>query len=197
MNKKNNMIKCLLFNLQYFSFIEILSIKDWTNRKCNIQKNWQKESTFIDLSYAEDLDVHILINKKECYINIQNYLVEQIEKNAIANENIPKAAKEFILSEPVYSLGTTNLFWAFKDKMFFYERTIWQNELNFILTFFNKANHNFAPLLSVNIDDKLSSYITNSVYKGEVKIDILKNIFNVEINDKTIEELSDIGLDII
>jgi hypothetical protein len=174
--------------------MEIISVENWRNRKCNIQNKWIGDKIFIDFSDGDKLDMHILIDNRECYINVQNYLDEQIAKDNIANGDIPKPAKEFILTEPIFSLGTTNIFWISNNKMHLYNRIIQQNELNFISTFFDNHNHSIDSSYSASVDSKLYNYLLKSVSEGEVKIEELKNIFNISIDDEKIKELNEMGL---
>ncbi len=193
MNTSNDIIKPLLVNLQIVAFTEILLVKNWTHRKCIIQKEWQEDKTFIELRFEENLDLYILLDKSECYFNIQNNLEEQITKDSIANKNLPKAVKEFVLTEPVFSLGTTNIYWIIKNRMHFY-KTIAKSEMNFISTFCDENSS--RRVLSDGIDSKFHDFIIYSVEKGEVEIQKLKHISNISIDHEKNQAINEMGLSI-
>jgi hypothetical protein len=117
-NDKSQLANNINLNINMISIIEILLNSKWVDRICNIQANWTGNFKYAEISFDNGMYVYLLMNHARCYVNLQDFKEPQIYKQHLDNYNLPKQLKEFILTEPVFSYGTTNLMWSNGAELF-------------------------------------------------------------------------------
>lgn len=196
----NQLINNINLNVGIINILEILYTPKWVDRKCTIQKDWWFNYKFIEYSSDYNMDVYMLINKVNCFINLQQPNQPQIAKNVIeSDEHIPQQLCEFVLSEPILSLGTTNLMWSNDIELNSLNNYISNEEKRFIMDFFDKTSlEKIINLIDKENINNVSRFhfdiLLNCVEKNEIPLEFFQDNFGLLLNKEQHDELLDSGL---
>jgi hypothetical protein len=96
------------------SVLDAILSQEWVYRYYSYNCKWAENEEFCQIRNGQGDDVSILFNSYGCVINGMAH--EFLPKNKTKLiQGLPKAYEEFILGEPVASLGTTFCIWTNPD----------------------------------------------------------------------------------
>ena len=201
--KNDNLVRNLNFNINILGIIEIMLNPDWLERICNIQINWSSHYTLAEfLNYDNgDLYINLLTDEVNCFINVQHYNEAQLIKEDFKLFNLPEKLLDFVLNEPIVSVGTTNLMWSNGVELNSLNDNLNTYEKNFTRILFNEPslkeiNLLIQPKYGCEITkDQFDNLMTFAKTKVVSKV-FLQSAFNVDISDNQMNEISEIGFTI-
>ena len=198
----SKLIDNFISNSFMLHLLETIHTKNWLNRSCLLQGNWDKTSDYFEYSPSDGIYFHFLYDEKECYLNIQNFEEEQIPKSIIRkSRKAPIQLYNFILDEPIISQGTTNYLWVSMTELKSSKPILDENEKSALEILFASPNLEkirvlFSKKYKNKITDTQFNFLLEIIQKRVVNMDVLQNNFDKILNKVQIEDIKLSGIKI-